>query len=128
MRRSAATTSDKVLADAFESMVALAYEELGLAGNKSVFVLRHLEQEVDRGEGSAALTNPKSALSEACQERNGQPPEYRLVGRTGRITPVHKVVVLWGQEDAVFGEGAGLKAAQMDAAQAAMSTWFGETS
>ena len=80
-QRSGDNQRDKVLADAFESMVALAYEELGL-------------------EGARAFVH----------------------------APVHKVVVLWGQEDAVFGEGAGLKAAQMDAAQAAMSTWFGETS
>ena len=128
-QRSGDNQRDKVLADAFESMVALAYEELGLEGARA-FVLRHLAQELDvAAQGGAALTNPKSALSEACQERNGQPPEYRLVGRTGPDhAPVHKVVVLWGQEDAVFGEGAGLKAAQMDAAQAAMSTWFGETS
>ena len=128
-QRSGDNQRDKVLADAFESMVALAYEELGLEGARA-FVLRHLAQELDvAAQGGAALTNPKSALSESCQERNGQPPEYRLVGRTGPDhAPVHKVVVLWGQEDAVFGEGAGLKAAQMDAAQAAMSTWFGETS
>ena len=128
-QRSGDNQRDKVLADAFESMVALAYEELGLECARA-FVLRHLAQELDvAAQGGAALTNPKSALSEACQERNGQPPEYRLVGRTGPDhAPLHKVVVLWGQEDAVFGEGAGLKAAQMDAAQAAMSTWFGETS
>ena len=82
-QRSGDNQRDKVLADAFESMVALAYEELGLEGARA-FVLRHLAQELDvAAQGGAALTNPKSALSESCQERNGQPPEYRLVGRTG---------------------------------------------
>ena len=127
-QRSGDNQRDKVLADAFEAMVALAYEELGLDGARA-FVARHLEAEIEVAvQGGAALSNPKSALSEACQERDGRPPEYRLVGRMGPDhDPVHKVVVLWGQEDAVFGEGSGLKAAQMDAAEKAMAQWFGET-
>ena len=126
-QRSGDNQRDKVLADAFESMVALAFEELGLDGARA-FVLRHLEQELDRAaQGGAVLTNPKSVLSEACQELDGNPPDYRLVGKTGPDhAPVHKVVVLWGQKEAVFGEGSGIKAAQMDAAKRALEQWFGE--
>ncbi len=120
---------DKVLADAFEAMVALAYEEMGLEGARN-FVLRHLAEELDAAvKGGSGLVNPKSQLSERCQDMNGQPPEYRLVGRTGPDhDPVHRVVVLWAQEDAVFGEGRGLKTAQMDAAEKALGAWFGDSS
>jgi ribonuclease-3 len=117
---------DKVLADAFESMIALAYEELGLEGARS-FVLRHLADELDAAViGGALLDNPKSELSERCQETDGKPPEYRLVGKTGSDhAPQHQVAVLWGQKDAVFGEGCGMKSAQMSAAKKALSAWFG---
>ena len=50
-----------------------------------------------------------------------------LVGKTGPDhAPVHKVVVLWGQKEAVFGEGSGIKAAQMAAAKRALEQWFGD--
>jgi ribonuclease-3 len=118
---------DKVLADAFEAMVALAYEEMGLEGARR-FVLKHLSEQVAAAvEGGSALRNAKSVLSERCQEGDGKPPEYRLVGKTGPDhDPLHEVVVLWQQKDAVYGEDKGIKAAQMMAAEAALDAWFGE--
>jgi ribonuclease-3 len=117
---------DKVLADAFEAMVALAYLEDGMDAARR-FVTRHLQDEMSAAvEGGAHLENPKSLLSERCQEETGAPPEYRLVGKSGPDhAPTHRVVVLWGQKDAVFGEGLGIKAAQMDAAGRALAHWFG---
>jgi len=126
-RRGGDDQRDKVLADGFEALIALAYEEGGLelAGR---FVARHLAPELRAAlEGGAELSNPKSALSERCQEVDGKPPQYRLVGKTGPDhAPEHRVVVLWGQNDAVFGRGAGIKAAQMNAAEQALAHWFKE--
>jgi ribonuclease-3 len=118
---------EKVLADAFEALLALAFEVGGLDGARR-FVTEHLAEELAAAiDGGEHLTNPKSELSERCQQANGEAPEYRLVGKDGPDhEPVFEVVVLWGRKRPATGRGAGIKAAQMEAAAKAMPAWFGE--
>ena len=71
------------------------------------------------------LVDPKSRLSELCQAADAQPPEYRLVGKEGPDhAPLHRVIVLWSQQEPVFGQGKGIKEAQRMAATTAIDSWF----
>jgi ribonuclease III len=115
----------KVLADVFEAVLGALYLERGLAA-ASAFVETHLATVLADALAGRATTDPKSALSEVCQQTDGTPPEYRLVDRSGPDhAPHHRVAAFWGKKEPAYGEGVGVKAAQVAAAQAALGQWFG---
>jgi ribonuclease-3 len=116
----------KVLADVFEAVLGTLYLERGIAA-AGAFVSAHLGAVIEDALAGRSETDPKSALSEACQQRNGVPPEYRMVERSGPDhAPRHRVGVFWGENEPIYGEGTGLKAAQVAAAGSALPLWFGE--
>ena len=85
-QRSGDNQRDKVLADAFEAMVALAYEELGLDGARA-FVARHLEAEIEAAAQGGATTEKAK-----CKKQKGKKREESEKGEvretvSGIITP-----------------------------------------
>ena len=94
----------------------------------AAFVIHSMQETIEavlQEAEETGLIDPKSRLSELCQAADAQPPEYRLVGKEGPDhDPLHRVIVLWSQQEPVFGQGKGIKEAQRVAAMSAIERWF----
>tara|TARA_Y100001933_G_scaffold239963_1_gene265064 strand:+ start:362 stop:1093 length:732 start_codon:yes stop_codon:yes gene_type:complete len=123
----AAGKAEKLKADLYEALVGLIFLEAGydMAANFVVNSMKTTIEAVLREAEETGLIDPKSRLSELCQAIDAHPPEYRLVGKEGPDhDPLHRVIVLWSQQEPVFGQGKGIKEAQRVAAKVAIESWF----
>ncbi|HEX8072206.1 MAG TPA: ribonuclease III [Pyrinomonadaceae bacterium] len=110
-----------LLADSFEAVLAAIYLDGGYEA-ATAFVLRALAAELDEASPeSAAAADYKTLLQERVQARVRLTPAYHLVETEG---PPHSrtfhVEVRWGRH-ATRGQGATIKAAEMDAACRALA-------
>ena len=123
----AAGKADKLKADLYEALVGLIFLEVGY-DRTAAFVIHSMQETIEavlQEAEETGLIDPKSRLSELCQAADAQPPEYRLVGKEGPDhDPLHRVIVLWSQQEPVFGQGKGIKEAQRVAAMSAIERWF----
>lgn len=113
-------SKDKLLADAYEALVAAIYLDGGIEAARG-FVLREHAEILASLAKPSAIKDAKSRLQEWLQERHGERPTYRIVEVTG---PPHArcfvaEVVL---EEEVLGRGSGRskKGAQRSAAADAL--------
>jgi ribonuclease III len=108
------------LAGAFEALIAAIYLDQGLEISR-LFILKIFGSEIYNQADRGARTDYKSKLQEKIQSREQITPSYRLLGAVG---PDHAktftVEVRAGEE--VLGQGSGnsKKAAEMEAARAAL--------
>ena len=104
-------------ANAFEALVAAVYLDAGWQ-TASEFVLRHMQEQIERACRTAATANYKSALQERVQRRLGDTPTYLVSSETG---PDHvkqfEVVTLIGAQRYGVGHGSTKKAAEQEAAE-----------
>ncbi len=108
------------LADAFEALVAAIYLDGGIDAAREL-VLRELAGEVEAARQGRLHPNYKAQLLEWAQREYGVPPVYRVIAETG---PVHArrygVEVLLSGDPAGRGEGHSKRAAEQEAARAAL--------
>lgn len=110
-----------IIADAYEALVAVIYNESGYAAARD-FILRTLAPEIDMVSRTRDWRDPKSVLQEVRQAERRSAPVYRVVAEQGK--PHDKTfaieVTLDGQ---VVGAGVGKtkKEAQQAAAEAALA-------
>lgn len=111
-----------IIADAFEALVAVIYNEGGYSVARD-FILRTLAPEIEIVNQAQDWRDPKSVLQEVRQAERLSPPLYRVTSEQGK--PHDKTyaieVVLDGQ---VVGSGVGKskKEAQQAAAEAALAS------
>ena len=108
-----------ILSDAVEALIAAIYLDAGM-DKAAVFVRRCLLEGLDAGERGEGVDS-KTALQELVQERQGQPPVYRMVGEEG---PDHAktftVEVLIDGRVAGRGSGRSKKEAERAAAESVL--------
>lgn len=111
------TLPSSLLANAFEAIVAAVYLDSD-ARTVNEFVLRHMEEQIQRACRTALITNYKSALQERVQRRLGITPLYRVSSETGpdHVKEFEVVTIIGGQSYGV-GHGSTKKAAEQEAAQ-----------
>jgi ribonuclease III len=106
-----------ILADAFEALIAAVYLDAGVA-TAYLFVLRHIEKQIERTCLEIAQHNAKSLLQEYVQREMNSTPAYRVTAETG---PDHvksfEVVTLISGQPYGAGHGATKKAAEQMAAE-----------
>jgi len=114
-----ASSSDSVLCDVFEAVLAAIYLDGGIV-KANAFVKRSLKGIDPEEEASAG--NSKSALQEFLQSRGQATPKYHMIEVKGHPhAPLFGVIAVSG--DRILGRGTGpsKKAAQQDAARAALA-------
>ncbi len=114
------------LAGAMEAVIAAVYLDSGLDATRA-FILRLIIPELQKIIGRGNSIDYKSDLQELIQAKEGQRPEYYLVATTGPDhAPTFTVEVRLG--DRVLGKGSGSskKAAESEAAHAALQNLPGE--
>jgi len=86
LRRERGADQDKILADAFEALIAAVYEDRGLAAARA-FILKHLSPYLNPRRLLRLDPNPKSTLQELSQRIWRKIPEYswRLTRRGIRV-------------------------------------------
>ena len=107
-----------ILADSLEALIAAVYLDSDL-NQARAFVLRHLDQEIERVIRNEHRRNYKSLLQQLVQKKIGHAPSYRLLQQSG---PDHSkefqvVAVVQGQPYE-SGLGATKKEAEQNAAEA----------
>ena len=108
------------LASAMEAVIAAVYLDRGLETARD-FIMRSINPELERIIGQGDSVDYKSDLQELIQAREGQRPEYYLVGATGPDhSPSFTVEVRFGDQVLGRGSGRSKKAAEVDAARAAL--------
>jgi ribonuclease-3 len=116
-----------VLADAFEALLAALY----LDGGFDVvceFILREFTDSFSTLAGSSGIENPKGELQELLQSRSPHAPEYQTISATGPDHDrVFQCVVQHAGVELARGGGKSKKAAESDAALAALKKLRGET-
>lgn len=114
------TLPTSLTANAFEAIVAAVYLDSDWQ-TANAFVLRHMEEQIERACHTALTTNYKSALQEYAQRRLGVTPAYRVSSETG---PDHEkrfeVVTMIGAQSYGVGHGSTKKAAEQEAAELTM--------
>jgi ribonuclease-3 len=113
----------KLLADAYEAVVAAIFRDGGPAA-ASEFVVRTLwEPALADGLGSLGEPDAKTALQERLRELNLEPGEYRLVSASG---PEHQrifhVEFRMGGKPLASAEGRSKKQAELEAARLALAS------
>ena len=110
------------LADAFEAAVGAIFLDGGFEASRE-FVLRRFHEAFGELAGIPMLENPKGELQELLQARSSEAPEYRVVSASG---PDHdrlfECTVHHGGVELARGSGKSKKAAESEAAQAALKT------
>jgi ribonuclease-3 len=112
----------KLLADAYEAVVAAIFRDGGLE-SAGAFVLRTLwEPALEEGLGSLGEPDAKTALQERLRELHLEPGEYRLVASSG---PEHRrtfrVEVCIEGRPLASAEGRSKKQAELEAARLALA-------
>ena len=108
------------LASAMEAVIAAIYLDRGLETIRD-FIVSSITPELEKIIGQGDSVDYKSDLQELIQAREGQRPEYHMVGATGPDhDPNFTVEVRLG--DRVLGRGSGKskKTAEVEAARAAL--------
>ena len=109
-----------VLARALEAVIGAIWLDGGDEAARA-FVERLLVDELEELEREGAVGNPKSRLQELAQSERGTTPRYAMISATG---PDHDrsftVMVMLGGEEIARGAGKSKRAAEMEAAAAAL--------
>ncbi|MES1180743.1 MAG: putative dsRNA-binding protein, partial [Verrucomicrobiota bacterium] len=109
------------LADAFEALLGAVFLDGGFAVARE-FILREFAADFDGLALPAGIDNPKGELQELLQARSPAAPLYQLVSAEG---PDHDrkfiCAVLHDGVELARGSGKSKKAAESDAAQAALN-------
>ncbi len=109
-----------VLASALEAVAGAVYLDLGLDAART-WLLSLAEDELDAERSIGALKSAKSRLQELSYANTGRPPTYRIISAEG---PDHakqyRVEVLLGDVVIATGEGSSRRAAETEAAAAAL--------
>lgn len=110
----------KILANAFESIVGAIYLEHGYEGAKT-FIVSHLLSKLDNILKNKLYLDPKTYFQEQAQEKFGITPTYKVLKEEG---PDHNktftVAVMLASDQAAVGTGTSKQAAQVDAAHKAI--------
>lgn len=108
------------LASAMEAVIAAIYLDRGLETTRN-FIVRSITPELEKIIGQGDSIDYKSDLQELIQAREGQRPEYQMVGSTGPDhDPNFTVEVRLGDQVLGRGSGRSKKAAEVEAARAAL--------
>jgi ribonuclease-3 len=111
---------DSLLADAYEAVVAAVYLDGGYAAARD-FIMRSLADAIPHAVERANAANHKSTLQKILQQARLPLPAYRVMDAIG---PEHsrtfKVAVLVNGVEMGIGQGSSKKAAQQEAARAAL--------
>jgi ribonuclease-3 len=108
------------LADVFESLLGAIFLDGGFDATQG-FVLREFAADFGTLAGSAGIDNPKGELQELLQSRSPNAPEYQTVSATGPDHDrVFECIVLHDSVELARGRGKSKKAAESDAALAAL--------
>jgi ribonuclease-3 len=108
------------LADAYEALLGALYLDAGLTVTRD-FILREFAPAISELETLPGIDNPKGELQEFLQARSATPPEYVLVSATGPDHDrVFECTVHHGGSELARGSGKSKKAAESEAAQAAL--------
>jgi ribonuclease III len=117
---------ERILAGAFEAVVAAIYLDLGLDTCRT-FLQRLLEADAETIISVGQVTNYKGRLQELIQERERLTPSYRTLTVSG---PAHdrrfEVEVLVGDQRIGVGSGSSKRTAQQEAARNALGQISGE--
>ncbi len=112
--------SQRVLASAFEAILAAIYLDRGLETVQR-FLIPRLEPLAHSIVSKRLFKDPKSLFQELAQAHDGFTPSYRLISQEG---PSHNreftVEVLLGEQVAGRGQGRNKQAAEQEAARAAL--------
>jgi len=120
-RQTGAAQGERVLAGAFEAVLAAIYLDGGLRRARS-FVLRALRPWLEDIDGSDPVTDWKSELQEVAQARGLSVPTYRVVDETGAAHEKRfRVAVSVGDRDLAEGEGSSKRRAHQRAAKRALA-------
>lgn len=125
--REQASHRPRMLASAFEAVVAAVYQDAGLEVVRQL-IAREFQPMIERlDKHNEFALDYKTRLQEYAQKRWKTLPEYRLAGSTG---PEHQKIfryeVYIGDQVLGSGEGNSRKAAEQDAAKAALKQIEGE--
>jgi len=108
------------LADAYEALVGAMFLDGGFEVARE-FILRQFGDELEHLEIEPTLDNPKGELQELLQAISTEPPRYQLAAVSG---PDHdrmfECTVHHGGKELARGQGKSKKAAQSEAARAAL--------
>lgn len=111
---------DSILADVYESLLAGIFLDGGLDAAVE-FIEREFTDDVASLEGARPVRDYKSLLQEELHAQGSAEPRYDVVGESG---PDHRktfvVAVTIDGDEVAHGEGGSKKAAQQDAARAAL--------
>jgi ribonuclease III len=114
------------LADGFEALVGAVFMDGGLEAARA-FVLHSFREVFGELTSIPTLENPKGELQEILQARSTEAPQYVVAGETG---PDHdrsfECVVTHGGVELGRGRGKSKKAAESEAAVAALKTLRGQ--
>lgn len=111
---------DRILAGAFEAIIAAIYLDRGLRKTRS-FLQKLLKNDADAIISAGQETNYKGRLQELIQDRQRITPAYHTLSVSG---PAHErvfeVAVLVGEQQIGTGSGSSKRAAQQEAARQAL--------
>ena len=109
-----------ILASSYEAVLGAIYRDGGFERAKSV-IARHFAEEIERG-GMAGAADWKTILQERVQAAHRTVPDYRLAAEEG---PAHArtftVTVSVGEQVLAHGRGSSKRAAEQQAARAALA-------
>ena len=112
---------DRILAGAFEAIIAAMYLDLGLDATRT-FLRRLLQEDSTAIISVGQETNYKGRLQELIQDRKRITPTYNTLNVSG---PAHErtfeVEVVVGDEQIGIGSGSSKRSAQQDAARQALN-------
>lgn len=106
-----------LVSNAFEAIIGAIYLDGGWDAART-FVLRHMQEPIQRACKLATAHNFKSALQEFVQREMGATPEYRVVSEAGpdHVKSFSVVTVIRGREYGT-GHGSTKKAAEQQSAE-----------
>ncbi len=109
------------LADAFEALLGAIFLDGGFGAARE-FILREFSPAFGKLSVLPTIENPKGELQELLQARSPEAPEYHVVSTTGPDHDrVFECIVQHGGVELARGSGKSKKAAESDAALAALS-------
>ncbi len=115
------------LADAFEALLGAVFLDGGFDAARN-FILREFETGFAGLTFSSGIENPKGELQELLQSRSPSAPEYQLVAASGADHDREfECAVFHDGAELARGRGKSKKAAESDAAQAALKKLRTET-
>ncbi|HEY5234316.1 MAG TPA: ribonuclease III [Verrucomicrobiae bacterium] len=108
------------LADTFESLLGAIFLDGGLDAARE-YILREFENDFSTLAESSGIENPKGELQELLQPQTGHTPEYQTISSIGPDhNPMFECVVIHDSVELARGRGKSKKAAESEAALAAL--------